>query len=167
MTTLNINYQLQQGTGLQGEPVRVNAWEVLIPEISSEVHLYANSFNAGGVSIENITINHFNAQAKVAGAPTFEDASLTIRDVLSPDLFRAFYEWRQKVYNVNTAELGFASEYKKRGLAFRYDSKGGLIRTYELINIWPTKVGDGTFEQGDYSGNMIEIALSMDRAVII
>lgn len=165
MATMNIQYQLQEGTGATGEPIRTNQWEVDIPFISN-LTLFASSATMPEESVDKMTVRHFNGLAHLAGQVQVSDGSITIRDVVSPDIFNDVVAWWKMVHDSETGAIGYASEYKKRGYAYRYDSRGILVRTYELVNIWPTKVPFGDFNYDSSDGVLLEVPLSCDRVII-
>lgn len=165
MATINVQYQLQEGSGATGEPLRVNQWEVDIPFIS-ELPLFANNAKLPEESVSQLTIRHFNGLAKVAGQVEVSDGSITIRDVVSPDMYARAMAWWKLVHDSEAGTIGFASEYKKRGYAYRYDSRGILVRTFELINLWPTSMPHGDFNYDSSDGVMLELPLACDRVLV-
>jgi hypothetical protein len=165
MSTIHIQYQLQEGTGATGEPLRVNQWEIDIPSVSN-LPLYATQVRLPEQSVGQLVIRHFNQLAKVAGQTDIDDLSVTIRDVVTPDVYQSFMDWWKQVYDPETGAIGYKSEYARRGFAYRYDSKGALMRTFELYNLWPTRVPSGDFNYDSSDGVLIEVPLSCDRVVI-
>jgi hypothetical protein len=165
MATLNIQYQLQEGTGATGEPLRVNQWEVDIPFIA-DLPLFCNAAKLPEESVSKLTVRHFNGLAHLAGQTEISDGSVTVRDVVSPDTYQRFMDWYKLVSDSETGVIGFASEYKKRGYAYRYDSKGVLVRTFELINLWPTSMPHGDFNYDSSDGVLLEVPLSCDRILV-
>lgn len=165
MATLNIDYQLAQGTGSTGEPVRKNTYEVEIPELA-QVQFYAQTFKLPQMDVEQLTIRHFNAATKIAGKVEFKDATLKIRDVVSPDLASALIEWHRQVFDPDTKVLGFASDYKKVGFATRYDSRGDEVRKYTLKGLWPKVVNHGDMDYSVAEGVEIEVELSCDSFTV-
>lgn len=166
MTTLNIDYQLRQGTGATGEPVRKNTWEVMIPALGP-VHLYAQKVKLPGMEVEQLKVRHFNAETKLAGKVEFTDVSLTIRDVVDPDMAGAIELWQKRVFNRDTKQLGYASAYKEMGFCYLYDSMGGIIRTYEMQGLWPKKSDPGERDYNSAEGIEIVLDLSCDLFVMV
>jgi hypothetical protein len=166
MATLDIKYQLQQGSGRTGEPVRVNNWEIDIPALGP-VALYANEFVSPALDIETMEVRHMNAVTKLAGKIKVEGGSIKIRDVLDPDMHGGMMAWVKRVYDQETGTLGFASEYKEMGFARRYDSKGGLVRTMELQGIWIRKANHGDWNYDSAEGAMLDVELEVDSFIII
>lgn len=165
MATIGISYQLQEGSGATGEPIRVNQWEVDIPSVAN-LPLFASQAKLPEQSVGQLVIRHFNQLAKVAGQTDIDDMSVTIRDVVSPDVFQSFMDWWKQVYDPESGAIGYKSEYARRGFAYRYDSKGQLMRTFELINLWPTRVPSGDFNYDSSDGVLIEVPLSCDRVIV-
>lgn len=166
MATLGINYQLQQGTGSRGEPIRKNTWEIEIPGVNGSIPLFAQTFTCPFGEIEKLEVRHFNGVAYIAGKPSVSEATLGVRDVVDPDMYSSMKQWFDRVYNSESDVIGYASDYKERGFAHRYDSKGSLKRTYELIGLWPTKVNPGEFNYDSHEGVIIEVSLSCDKVKV-
>ena len=145
--------------------MRVNQWEIDIPSIAS-LPLYASHAKLPEQSVGQLVIRHFNQLAKVAGQTEIDDMSVTIRDVVTPDIFQQFMNWWKLVYDPETGAIGYKSEYARRGFAYRYDSKGALMRTFELHNLWPTRVPTGDFNYDSSDGVLIEVPLACDRVVV-
>lgn len=162
MAQIDIKYQLQQGTGPIGEPIRKNTWEIEIPAVLGVLHLYAQSFTCPDSSVEKLEVRHFNGVAYLAGKPQVSDGTLNVRDVVAPDTYNGMKKWYDRVYNQDTAVMGYASDYKERGFARRYDSKGSLIRTYELVGLWPTVVKTGEYDYDSFDGVILECTVSCD-----
>jgi hypothetical protein len=165
MATLNIDYQLRQGSGATGEPVRTNTWEIEIPALGP-VHLFAQKVKLPGMTIEQLKIRHFNAETKIAGKAEFEDVQITIRDVVDPDMFALIQAWQKRVFDVQSKSLGFASDYKEMGFAYIYDSTGGDVRSYTLQGLWPKKFTPGDRNYDDAKGVEIELELSCDYFIV-
>jgi len=165
MATLNIDYQLRQGSGATGEPVRKNTWEVMIPALGP-VHLFANKVKLPSSVVEQLKVRHFNSETKIAGKAEFEDISISIRDVIEPDMFALINAWQQRVFNTQSKVLGFASEYKEMGFAYVYDSQGGMVRTYELQGLWPKKCSPGDRDYASAEGIELELELSCDYFIM-
>lgn len=167
MPDIGVKGFLAEGVA-KGEPVRQNAWEVLIEQLGgSELALFAQTCTLPNPSIPQIEIPHFNEKTKIAGGPAeFPNISLEIIDTVDPDTARKIWEWYSLVYNPETSAIGFASEYKKQGSIVQYDSKGNQLRTWKASGLWPTSINYG---QADYSsGEPLRIALelSCDRVVL-
>lgn len=161
MPTLNVDYQLAQGTGLTGEPVRSNTWEIVIPELG-QVHLYAQTFELPKMKVEDLEIRHFNAATKIAGKVSFENAKIKIRDIISPDMFFNAQLWFEKVFDPVTKTLNYASDYKRIGYAYRYSSKGEDVRKYTLYGLWIKSLTPGDMNYEEAKGVEIELELACD-----
>lgn len=166
MATLNIDYQLRQGTGATGEPIRKNTWEVMIPMLGP-VHLYAQKVTLPSIEVEQLKVRHFNAETKLAGKVSYSDISLTIRDVVEPDMFVGITAWQKRVFDLDTRQLGYASMYKEMGFAYLYDSMGNIIRTYEMQGLWPKKNNPGDRDYNSAEGVELVLDLSCDNFRLI
>ncbi len=167
-TNLKVDYMLSQGTGAKGEPIRGNQFEVHIADLHNEVHLMAQTITLPSMTMAQGEINHFNEKSKIANGPVeYDNVSLEILDTVDPDTAKSVYEWFTKVYDPETGEVGYASDYKKEGAVFQFDSKGKKVREWKLTGIWPTNINYG---QADYAGTepiRIVLDLSVDRIEMV
>ena len=167
-SNLRVDYMLSQSTGAKGEPIRGNNFEVHIAELHGEVHLMAQTFTLPAFSMAQSEVNHFNEKSKIAGGPVeFNNATLEILDTVDPDTGKAIWDWWKKVFDEETGEVGYASDYKKEGTVFQFDSKGNKQREWKLTGIWPTSVDFGSADYTDHEPKRISIELSVDRISMV
>lgn len=165
MAQLRIDYMLSEGTGKTGEPTRNNTWEVTINDFQ-DCTLYASTVSLPTPTVSPIEINHFNEKLKIAGAVDVPNVSLEVMDTIDPDLAGQLYEWYKKIYDPETGEVGYASEYKKQGSIVQYDSKGNRVREWTLSGMWPATCTMGSLDYSSADPVKIQIDFSVDRAVM-
>jgi hypothetical protein len=167
MPTLKIDYQLARGTGAKGEPIRQGTWEVDIDGI--DVTLHAVTFEIAQITVEPAEIFHFNERAKIAGAVAPQNATLEVLDVIDPDIASQLYDWYTTVYDPSTGVVGYASEYKRSGTCFLYDTKGNLQQSWDMYGLWPTKMSQPSGAL-DYTANgepvRINVEFACDRVML-
>ena len=167
MPQIKIDYMISEGTGATGEPVRKSSWEVMIPSVIGELQLYAQTVSFPKPSAAQIDVFHFNEVAKIAGQPRFDDVVIGVMDVVDPAIASDIHDWWKLVYDAETGIINYASDYKKAGVLYNYDTKGALVHGWSLVNLWPSQVDFGA---GDYSSKdpvIIQMTLSCDRVLAI
>lgn len=168
---LKMASQVSSNTGRTGEPIRTNNWELTINGVESfniptDTPYFINSAGVPSYSIDPIELAHFNEKAYVAGMPSLDGMTLEITDVVDPNIAQGFRNWSEAVYNPNTGEIGYVAEYKKDGILYQYDTKGVIIRQWQVIGMWPTKVDIGKTLDVSAAASKINVELKVDRCVI-
>ena len=163
---MRIDYQLSQSTGGTGERVRGMTFELIIDQLAAGTPLYVRTSGFTKVGVDPVEVNHFNEKLKMAGKPTFQDISVVIDDVVTPETAKEINAWWKLVYDAETGVIGYTSDYKKQATLIRYDTKGKEVSKWQLYGVFPTSVD---FGEGDYSNAdsvNINITLSVDRAIM-
>ena len=124
-------------------------------------------------TITEIGIDFGNEKYFVAGKPTHEDATITVKDIIGADTADAINNWCNLVYNPDTGVIGKASAYKTNAVLWMLSpddehNLGGTARSWLLKGIWPKSVNYGGGDMtatGDGAMNMIEITFKVDKVV--
>jgi len=161
-----VDYMLSQYTGLIGEPVRQSSFEVSFSRLPN-IWMVCNNTNLPNITIDQIEIYHGNEKTKIAGQPDVQNITLELRDTISPDIIRLIENWKNTVYNPSSGLIGYASEYKDRGTVEQYDTKGILIRAWDLFGVWPTSVNYGNLDYQSKDPVLASIDFSVDRAILL
>ena len=155
------------------EPQRPFNFLLVLPQdkLSNKetVELSVLSFTVPTVSNEPITIPFLNEDRKVAGAATYEAATLVCVDYVDPSTLHQLLEWRELVYaggEEGTGGVGLARDYKAEAdmKMFGPDDRDSFSRLWHLIGIWPSSVQHGEFNMGtrtDYK--QITATFQVDR----
>ncbi len=59
-----------------------------------------------------VTLGYGNRDAKVAGKTTFSEGSWSLKDFIDADTEKIIIAWRRMVYNPQTEQIGWASDYR-------------------------------------------------------
>jgi hypothetical protein len=124
------------------------------------------------VSIEEIVTNFMGTTQAFPGKKTQGgDVTLSFYDTEDQQMQRFFYEWHQRVFNMdpdNDLRAGGSLSPTKRGLttdllviAYRYD-KTPLPYMYKLYNCWIKSVGAPSFNFGGNEAATFEVTLRCD-----
>jgi hypothetical protein len=130
------------------EPQRAANFELLISPpggVSGDILLKSVETSlAISHSSEPIALPYMNETVFIAGRPMYAPGSVSYRDMVTEAVWETIERWYSKIYNVESSEIGFASEYKSMGTLTMYDVKGGHSRSWELIGIWPQDISSET-----------------------
>lgn len=155
------------------EPQRPFNFKLVLPQDvvddAETVELAALSFTVPNISNEPITIPFLNEDRKVAGAATFENATLVVVDYVDPNVLQSLQGWRDRVYDPETGGVGLARDYKRDASLkmFGPDDQDSFSRLWRLVGVWPQSVQHGEFNMGtrtDYK--QVTAIFSIDRAFL-
>lgn len=116
-----------------------------------------------------IEMPHMNETRKYAGKATYDDMSVTYKDLvigLNTSVSEILYAWRSLVQDPNTGKIGYTSDYKKNGYVVLFDGKGLNQRIWNLYGIWPSSYDPGEVDQDDDNYNRVTVTLSIDKMVL-
>ena len=103
------------------------------------------------ISNNPIELAYQNSKVKVAGQAEFGDFEISVKDSIKLDIEMKLWEWRKKVYDPETGQIGWAEDYKKNGYVFQYAPDGSHERGWQLVGVWPTnlQLGEMNYDGGD------------------
>jgi len=134
------------------EPQRPFNFKLVLPQDAGlgnaeDVELSVLSFSVPNISNEPIVIPFLNEDRKIAGAVTFENATLVMVDYVDPNVLGALDGWRKKVYDPETGGVGLARDYKfdMSMKMFGPDDQDSFSRLWRLVGIWPQSIQHGEF----------------------
>lgn len=149
------------------EPLRTNNFEFQITDLehADNIMFSVASYSAPNLNITPIEVQYGNNSIKYAGKPTFDNSNLTINDFVGIETEEALSNWMKLVYNYDTQEIGFASEYKKECYLIEYNTKGEFVRQWKLIGCWPSTLTLGDFNQDGNAVRQISMTITYDYAI--
>lgn len=165
MSRMSAAHIAPQGGGY--EPQRQNNFEVQLYGVpgADVIVLSTQSFAPSGAKNDVITLGYLNEKIKVAGQGSWDDAQLTVRDMVDQQTFASLMEWQKMVQDPITGFIGFASQYKKQGDVILMAPDGSVERKFKMIGVWPTSV-KGAQLQHDQSGQYtVTVSLSIDKVI--
>ena len=151
---------------LVGGGARANLFQVIINSPTGanvalnteQMSFMCKAASLPGSQVGVIEVPYFGRYVKVAGDRTFQDWSVTVINDEPFDLRNALERWQSAMSSFDTkggkkTGLGATANpatYSANGQVIQYGKEGNIIKTVNLINIFPSMVG--------------EIALSWDQA---
>lgn len=158
------------GTESQFEPQRPYNFRIVLPEDAVEgdnTHVAVESITIPNQTATPIELPYLNEMRKVAGPVTFENATMVIRDFVTPDVAEFFRGWWHKVYDHTTGGIGFARDYKYDMPLYMYgptDDSESYRREWVLIGCWPTSFNLNELNMGTRGDiRKINMDLAVDR----
>ena len=146
------------------EVQRTNNFELVIEGFGEDFTLSVEGTNLPTVSNEPIELSYGNSKVKVAGQATYDDVTVTVKDVIGADMELKLWEWRKQVYDPETDKVGWAKDYKRGAYLYQYAPDGTYLRPWKLKGCWPS-----TFESAEYAyeggdKKVVTLTLSVDKA---
>lgn len=88
---------------------------------------------------------YFGREVKMAGTRTFEPWNVTVLNDEDFTVRSAMEQWSNLINahqaNLRDGGLSTLASYRTTATVNQYNKTGGVVRTYEFINIFPTNVG--------------------------
>ncbi len=100
-------------------------------------------------TVSPIDVPYFGRVIKVGGDRSFNDWNCTVINDETFDLRNAFERWSSSiaVHTTNTEDQrnGGATanpySYVAKALVNQFGKEGNVVKTYELVNVWPIQIG--------------------------
>ncbi len=99
-------------------------------------------------TIEPITTQWQGNEYKIGGTNTFADFTITFKSDVAQALRASFLNWMQDIHDPVSNVHGTPSEYFGQVGLTHINVNDEEIMTYNLINAWPTLVGELTLDYG-------------------
>ena len=75
-----------------------------------------------------------------------------------------YISYNNKVYNVETAEMGYAADFKRDMTVIEYDPNGTTGRKWLLKGCWPASIDNGELNYEDFGEKQLTIGIKYDKA---
>lgn len=150
--------------GLEESSTRADKYITNAKEV---LRLTVKSFKVPHFSVEDISITKGNTKVHYAGAPTFEDGSLVIDDMIGAKSKAVLEAWQNLTYNVLTDKGGRATDYKKNCTITEYTSDHVKVREWILYGCWPKDISEDDYDKTNDDLREVSATIVYDRAVPI
>ena len=162
------------------EPQRGNNFEVQITGLSDlvsvdksqkiinatdTIRLACAGSGTPGFSVETLKVQRGNAEVKFAGKASYDDSEIKLNDFIGKDTEKVISAWQGLVYNPKTQNIGKASQYKKTGYLMEYSPDHAIVRQWQLVGCWVSKVAYGDYASDNASLRQITATLVYDYAI--
>jgi hypothetical protein len=116
------------------------------------------------VSVEEVPLNYLNITRYVAGKAQFDPIPIAMKDMVDQRTANAIDQWFNRVYNPETDQVGFASDYKKEADIILFGPDGSTERSWKLVGCWPYTVSFGQLDMNASDKVVIEMSIRYDKA---
>lgn len=148
------------------EVQRTNNFQVQFNIDGAETLMFAvESFPLPTIANEPLELPHGNTRVKVAGQASFEGGDLVVKDFIVADTEKVIEQWRRKVYDPETDQIGWAADYKVTGYVYEFSPDGSVSRTWKLLGCWPSSVSYGELSNDGSDKKQITITITYDKAI--
>lgn len=110
-----------------------------------------------------ITVRRGNDTVKYAGAMTFGEGSLVIKDFIGADTKAALLAWQNLSGNVRTEKVGHASDYKKDAYLIEYTPDYQTVRRWVLKGCWISGLSEDAYSQGSADVRLVTATIQYDK----
>lgn len=132
--------------------------------VDKEMTFLVLSFPLPKETTESFDAPYFNQRVKLATQTTFDDTTLVLRDAIGYDTEKQFLNWRLRVYNPKTGEMGYAEDYKCEAKVVEYSPNGETGREWTLVGCWPAGIEYGDLSYEDGGEKQISVTIKYDYA---
>lgn len=143
---------------LVGGGARANLFQVIINSPTGanvalnteQLSFMCKAASLPGSSVGTIEVPYFGRTIKVAGDRSFQDWTVTVINDEPFDLRNAFERWQSAMASFDTkagkktglGATGNPASYSVNGQIIQYGKEGNIIKTVNLINMFPYNVGE-------------------------
>lgn len=147
------------GTDPGLEVLRRNHWELIIAGFVDPLRCV--TIGMPKYELEQVEVYHYNERSKLPSKPNVPNFKIEIYDTQNPNTVTQLDNWFRQVWNPDTQNFGYATNYKKTGSIRLYDVAGVLVRTWTANGLFP--LNSPVPEEGyDYSSHdPVKIAMNL------
>lgn len=141
--------------------------EMGVTDYSEKFTLSVSSTDSPQMSFSPLTVSRGNNTMKYASRPSFSDSSIVCTDFIGLDTEKVLETWMSLVYNKDTQEVGYASEYKQQAYLIEMTTKGDVRNSWLLKGCWPSSYQPGQLDNENNSLRQISLTLTYDWCVLL
>jgi hypothetical protein len=115
-----------------------------VPAIGERMSFTCRAAQIPASILSVIPQRYFGREVKMAGTRTFEPWTVTVLNDEDFVIRQAMEQWSNAINahqaNLRDGGLSTLASYRTTATVSQYNKTGGVVRTYEFINIFPTNV---------------------------
>lgn len=174
-------YHLANAANDLYEPNRSNAFRFIVTDLDGLVRADDNSsviqnaqelleFSVESMSVPTfkqdvLTIRRQNSVMKAAGVPSFQEATLVVRDFMGADGKSIMLAWQALSYNVKDQTVGLMSQYKKDCYLLEYSPDfSRVIRQWILHKCWVSNITQDAYTVNNGDTRTLSCTIEYDWA---
>ena len=148
------------------EPLKKNRWIMRFPADLGIQEWTLESASRPSINQNPVEIQFLNTSTWVVGRYTWEDISVTFRDMIGPSTSQALMEWIRLCSESVTGRQGYAAGYKRDIELEMLDPTGAVVQRWILKNAWSTTCNFNDLSYGDDGLATAQANLKMDYAIL-
>ena len=158
------------------EPQRKHNWSIDIGGMAEfgdmdTVTLSLLSFQLPTGSNTEVEIPYGNSRVWVPGQGNWNAIPLVIRDWVDRPVAQTLLNWRKKVWNPLTDQIGLARDLKRGAsvIEFGPNSTEGVAtfpKVYTLQGVWPTQMSPGELDMTSSEPVLIQLMMRYDKMLM-
>lgn len=139
-----------------------------VPTGDSTTALYMQCQQATkpGVTINAVEVQLFGHTVEHAGNLTYNhDMSVQYLENRKAQILSILERWAEYAKSHDSQHGAYKSEYARDGYLKIYDQKGNTVKTYRIVNMWPSQVPDVQFDGSNSSIITLGVTFKFDYVV--
>lgn len=116
-----------------------------IPNVTERMSFTCKAASAPPSNLSTVAVKYFGRDTKFAGTRTFAPWSVTILNDEDMPVRHALEVWSNAINshegNLRDRGLALPAQYRTVATVNQYSKVGDIIRSYEMVNLWPSEVG--------------------------
>ena len=148
------------------EPLRKNRWILRFPSDLGIQEWTVESAKRPKITIKPTEIQFLNTSTWVAGRYTWDDITVTFRDMIGPSTSQAVMEWVRLCAESVTGRMGYAIGYKRDIELEMLDPTGAVAQRWVLVNAWLTDVDGSDLNYNADDISTLSCTMKMDYAIL-
>ncbi len=147
-----------------GDFARGNLFEVNIPTLDKNFKFRCKATSIPAATVGVIELGYQNRKVKIAGDRTYDEWTVTVYNDDGHVSREDFVQWQSDTVGTGTEITGQTPDvYKNNALVTQFDRNGVKTSEYDIKQIWPTSVGEVTFDWDSNDELMtFEVTFSID-----
>lgn len=115
-----------------------------VPNVNDRIRFTCRAAQIPAATINNLAVQYFGREVKMAGNRTFAEWSPTILNDEDFQVRDAMESWSNAINsfqsNLRSASLATLQSYRTTATVIQYSKTGQRLREYRFVNIFPTEV---------------------------
>lgn len=148
------------------EPLRKNRFILRFPADLGIQEWYVESAKRPSINQNATEIQFLNTSTWVVGRYTWDDITVTFRDMIGPSTSQALMEWIRLESESVTGRQGYAAGYKRDIELEMLDPTGAVVQKWICKNVFATVADFGDLVYSDDALAQATVTLKMDYAIL-
>jgi hypothetical protein len=149
------------------EPLRKNRFMFSFPADTGIQSWWVSASALPSINQNATELQFVNTSTWVLGRYTWEEITITFRQIIGPSTAQALMEWVRLESESVTGRQGYAAGYKRNITISMLDPTGVAVQKWVLINAFPTTVNFGALGYDTDEVSTVETTIKYDYAILV